>query len=214
MNPNLEFKTTIKRSFLDNCKRELIINSDFIQFEDKDLVTDYFTKFYNSEITDYRYGVKWIQGAKFTIGRDYQIFIRNKENKIIKINFKSFYGINKNLHFKNYSEILTSLWTFHFNKIATDFIEKFQNKVQFSIGNVHFSDENIIIETNSILKKKQNIILWENVRTKDYRTYFAIYSQENPVNINQSYSYKDVWNTAILYTVIRTILKNKKIETY
>lgn len=211
---NLEFKTIIKRSLLDNCKRELIINSDYIQFEDKDLVTDYFTKFYNSEIKDYRYGVKWIRGAKFIIGRDYQIFIRNQENKIIKINFKSFYGINKNLHFKNYSGILNSLWNFHFNKIASDFIEKFQNQEQFSIGNVHFSDENVIIETNSILKKKQNIILWKDVQTKDYRTYFAIYSQENPANINQCYNYKDDWNTAILYTVIRTILKNKEIESY
>ncbi|MFM9986993.1 hypothetical protein, partial [Flavobacterium sp.] len=167
-----------------------------------------------SEITDYRYGVKWIRGFEFTIGREYQIFIKNQENKIIKINFKSFYGINKNLHFKNYSGILNSLWNFHFNKIASDFIEKFKNNEQFSIGNVHFSDENIIIETNSILKKKQNIILWKDLRTKDYRTYFAIYSQENPSNINQCYNYKDDWNTAILYTVIRTILKNKEIEIY
>ncbi|WP_395077814.1 hypothetical protein [Flavobacterium sp.] len=210
MDNNLEFKTIIKRSFLDNSKRQLIINSDYIQFEDKDLATDYFTKFLSSEIKDYRYGVRWIRGAKFTIGRDYQIFIRNNENKIIKINFKSFYGINKSLHFKNYSGILNSLLKFYFNKIASDFIEKFQNQLEFSICNVHFSDKNIMIETNSIIKKKQNTILWKDVRTKDYRTYFAIYSQENPANINQCYNYKDDWNTAILNTVIRTILKNKE----
>ena len=210
---NSEFRTTIKRSLLDNCKRELIINSDYIQFENKDLITDYFTKFHNSEIKDYRYGIKWIRGANFIIGRDYQIFIRNQENKIIKINFKSFYGHNKSLHIKNYSGILNSLWKFHFNKISSDFIEKFQNQIKFSISNVYFSHENIIIETDSILKKKQNIILWKNVRTKDYRTYFAIYSQENPTTINQCYNYQDDWNIEILYTTIRTILKNKENET-
>jgi hypothetical protein len=35
------------------------------------------------------------RGLEFTIGREYQIFIRNHESQTIKIRFKSFYGYRR-----------------------------------------------------------------------------------------------------------------------
>lgn len=209
-----EFKTKIKKSFFTNNDRELIINFDMISFEEKYSVNTSLTQFNKSEIKDYRYGIKWIRGYKFIIGRDYQIFIRNHDNKVLKLNFKSFYGINRNIHSQKFASIVNSLWKFIFSEITSNFLERFQNKDEFTIGEVHFKEEGIIIQTYSLLKKRETVILWENVRTKNYRTYFAIYSQENPAEINRSYSYKDDWNTGVLYSVIRTILKNKGIESY
>lgn len=51
----MEFKTKIKRSFLDNAWRNLIITKDYILFEGKDLANDSHTQFNKSEITAYRY---------------------------------------------------------------------------------------------------------------------------------------------------------------
>jgi hypothetical protein len=208
----LEFKTKIKRSFLDNAWRNLIITKDYILFEDKDLANDSHTQFNKSEITAYRYGVKWIRGAKFTIGRDYQIYIQNIEGKIIKINIKSFYGINKINNYKNYVDITDSLWNLIFKDIANDFLAKHKNGESFSIGKVKFTVDHVIIQKSALLKTKEFSIPWDKLQIKDYRTYLAIFSTENTSEINQCYHYKDDWNTTIIYSVVYSILQQKGIE--
>jgi hypothetical protein len=209
----LEFKTKINRSFLDNAWRNLIITKDYILFEDKDLANDSHTQFNKSDITAYRYGVKWIRGAKFTIGRDYQIYIQNIEGRIIKINIKSFYGINKVTNYKNYVDIIDSLWDLLFKDMATDFIARHKNGESFNIGSVKFTNDHLTIEKNTLLKKKEMSIPWEKMRIKDYRTYLAVFSSENPSEINQCYNYKDDWNTTIIYSVLHSILQQKGIAS-
>ncbi len=58
------------------------------------------------------------------------------------------------------------------------------------------------------------MIPWEKVRTQNYYTYFAIYSEDDARHTNTVHSYKEDWNTNVLYSVLRTILKAKNIETY
>ncbi len=207
-----EIQFSIIRGFLDNRKRQLILNPEFIRFEDKDLVSDSFTQFNKSSITEFRYGINWINGIEFTIGREYQIFIRNQENQVLKLNFKSFYGFKKKEYHRNYIKILGTLWDFYFSDISWNFINKFQREEEFKIGNVAFTKDNITISVSGILKEERKIIPWENVRTKDYQTYFAIYSIEDSLDINRGYSYLDEWNTGILYSVVKSILDVKKIE--
>ena len=67
---------------------------------------------------------------------------------------------------------------------------------------------------SAIFKHKRVEISWENIRTKSYHTYFAIYSVENPSEINRGYNYKEDWNTNVLHSVLRTLLKRKGIENY
>lgn len=208
-----EVKFTVKRGLLDCKLRQLIINSDFIKFEDKNLLSNAFTQFDKHLIKDYRFGVKWIRGFEFTIGREYQIFIRNPDNKVLKINFKSFYGIKKNAHHKLYAEIISALWRFYFSDITSNFIEKFQKEEEFSIGKVHFTKDNLTINVSGILKEEKRTISWDRVKTRDYQTYFAIYSLDDPTNINRGYSYLDDWNTGLLYSVVRTILHYKNVKT-
>ncbi len=97
-----------KRSFTDGKQRRLISNEENFKFEDKDFGNYLFTIFDKEEITDYRFGIRWIR-FEFTYGREYQIFVRNKENKVIKISFKSYFGRKKNILHKLYSDILTEL---------------------------------------------------------------------------------------------------------
>lgn len=207
-----EFQLSIKRGFLNNRERQLIINPEFIKFECNDKLSNEFVQFNKQEITEYRYGIKWIKGIEFTIGREYQIFIRNRDNNILKINFKSLYGFKKNELHKNYVSILNLLWDYYFSDISLNYINKFHRNEEFNIDNVSFTKDYLTISVNGILKGKKISIPWEKVRTKDYYTYFAIYSIDEPANINRGYSYLDEWNTGLLYSVVRSILDFKKIE--
>ena len=143
-----------------------------------------------------------------------RLFIKNEDNNILKINFKSFYGYNKNENHNMYAEIVNTLWHFYFSEISEFYINKFHNEDDFYIGNVLFTKNSIAIKVNGIIKEEIKTILWKNVRTKDYQAYFAIYSIENPASINRGYNYLDDWNTGILYSVVRSILNAKKIEIF
>ena len=68
-----EIQLKIKRGFLDNRERKLIINPEFIKFENKNSISDAYTQFNKDSIIEYRYGINWIEGLYFTIGREYQI---------------------------------------------------------------------------------------------------------------------------------------------
>lgn len=209
----MEFITKIKRSFYDNSERELCINPEFLKFEDKDHKENLYTFLKSEDIIAYRYGIKWIKGLKFIIGREYQIFIKSRENKILKINFKSFYGKNKEANHQNFNEILTALWQNYFGSIASSLIQKHRNNEPFSIEKINFDKEGITIQNNSLLNTKNILIPWSEVRTKDYYNYFAIYSIKDSSSINQCYYYKDDWNTTIIYSVLKTILEEKNIES-
>ena len=210
---NTDKNFLIKRSFLDGINRELIISDTFLKFQNKNLKKNPFTIFEKEEIAEYKYGIRWIS-FRITYGRDYQIFVRNKKGEILKINFKSYFGKNKKEYHQKYIDILNVLWNNFFDEIAQGFLKKFKNNESFKIGNVEFDEVGITIAISGIAKTKKTKISWENVRTKNYYTYFAIYSSQNPSEINRGYNYHDDWNTGVLYSVLRTILKSKNIETY
>lgn len=203
----------IKRGITDNHPRQLIFNELFLMFENKDLVGNQFTTFKKDQITDYSFGVKWMS-YYFVFGREYIITIKNIQNQIIKINFKTYFGRKKKEYNKLYSDIITNLWEYYFEQQASKFIKKNEAGEEFEIGEVIFTEEGIIIKTNSTIKQKKALIPWEKIRTRNFATYFAIYAVDDAATTNRGYSYLNDWNTDVLYSVIRTILSRKNIETH
>ena len=67
----------------------------------------------------------------------------------------------------------------------------------------------IQFQAGIILDKKAQNIPWNDLRTKKNSRYYTIFSKENPDNYKAFY-YLDDWNTAVLYSVSRYILKAKK----
>ncbi|HWW42005.1 hypothetical protein, partial [Pedobacter sp.] len=63
-----------------------------------------------------------------------------------------------------------------------------------------FSKEGIFI--------KNKIIYWEDVGTKVYRTYYTLFSKNDP-KIYKSYNYMDDWNAILVYTLSRHILSER-----
>ena len=205
-------KYIVKRGFTDSHPRELIINESNLKFEDKDSTNPY-TLFLNSDIKDYRFGIRWIR-FELTYGREYHIFVRDKNDKVIKISFKSYFGRKRNYLHQLYINILDELWSCYFSGMVDNYLDKFSNKIDFSINDVLFTENFIEINISGILSQRRKKIYWENVRTSSYWTYFSIYSEENPSEINRGYNYKDDWNTNVLRSTLRTILRDKGIEKW
>lgn len=208
-----QFIFDIKRGITDNCSRELIINEHYLSFEDKDTVNNTFTTFNKEEIIAYRFGIKWTT-FYFTFGREYQIFIQNKVGKEIKINFKTYFGNKKYEYHSKYQEILDYLWDSYFSYSVNNYIDKHNKGEDFQIENVVFTKDCISLKVDDLFKQKEIKILWNDIRTKNYQTYFSIYSITNPKDLNKAFSYLDDWNTGIIYSVLRTILRDKNIESY
>lgn len=203
-----EVRVKIKRSFLDNYQRELHLHSDFIKFEDKDLANDGFTSFKSSEIKEFRYGITFYR-YRFVFGREYQLYIKNFDDKILKIRFSTYFGIKKQEYNELYTKILNSLWDLYFKDQVVSFINEFEAGESFFIGETIINPEGIIISVTKLLKQEKKLIPWKDIGIRKYATYFSIYSKENPREYNRGYSYKEDWNTFVLYNVVQNILENK-----
>lgn len=149
----------------------------------------------------------------FTFGRQYIIEIKGKDGKILRIAFSCYFRRNLNENHKKYTDILDAMWDYHFGEITDSYLSLFRNEVPFTIGNIKFSTEGITMKVDNTLKHNEVHIPWEKVRTQNYHTYFAIYSADD-AHINSTHSYKEDWNTNVLYSVLRTILRDKNIESY
>jgi hypothetical protein len=210
--PQLEDVTAlniiIQRGVFDRKQRQLLITPEFIQFENKSGSTP-FTTFKKEEISEYRYGINWIRGFEFTVGREYVILIRNTSGEVLKINFKSFYGIKKKEYHHEYNLILDKLWEFYFGRVGAKLVNEHKKGNEVTIGNATLTDEGIIFSDSGLLKNQQKLVTWDDVTTKEYYTYLAVYSAIDPAKFNATFSFFKDWNTMVLFSVIKRILQDK-----
>jgi hypothetical protein len=207
-----QFKALLKRGLRDRKPRQLIITDDSISFEDKTFTKDRFTTFEKSEITAYKFGVRWIR-LHLIFGREYVLYIQNRKNDVLKINFKTYFRYKIKQRHELFNDILEALYTYHFNAIIANYVSLYTAKTQFSIGNVIFSEHGITIQSNASLKVRDIFIAWDKIRTKNYYTYFAIYSADDPRNINSAHNYLEDWNSGLLYSIVGSIVKHRNPET-
>lgn len=204
-----EKQFVIRRGIRDNSPRQLILNEKFLSFESK--IKNEPIVFSKDEIAEYSFGINFMR-YDIAFGREYVISIRNDKKQTLKINFKTYFGRKKKVYNQLYTQIISELWNFYFDDVVTNYLEKYEAEEEFKIGEVEFDSQGITISTNSSIKQKSAKIPWEKIRTTDYATYFAIYSIDDAMNINRGYNYLSDWNTPVLYSVVRTILKRKNIE--
>ena len=191
----------IKSSIFDR-ERLLRLSPDYLEFEDKDLKSAPPLRFNADEISAFRCGVKWINGYEFTIGRIYCVDIKSESNKIISLRLKSIYGIRKELLFKKYFNIIDSLYDLYFGNKVHQFIIDFNQGKVIDICGVQFSENGVALD------KKSKYFPWDDVGTKSYQTYFAIYSKSKPDNY-KAFEYNHEWNVWLLPSFSNAILKAK-----
>ncbi|MDR3693979.1 hypothetical protein [Mucilaginibacter sp.] len=204
-----EFNVYIQRGPIDRKKRQLVITSDFIQFEDNNGF-DLFTVFQKEDICEYRYGINWISGYQFTIGREYVIFVRNSSDQVMKISFKSLYGRRKKEYHRLSNNILNTLWDYFFSPITNQLYDEFKKSADITIGRATLTSSGIFVAENGLVKTEKKMIPWENMEIRSYQTYFAVFSTINPAKINAAFSYLNDWNTLVLHSIVKHILNKRK----
>ena len=186
---------TLKETIFDK-ESTLTISPESLEYQNTSL-----SKF---EIDEIRYGVKFIRGSSFYIGRIYCIDVKDVSGTILRIRLKSVYGIRKKALGEKYSAIVHALFENYISDIIQTFINLFTSTVDFELLGITFTQKGII------LNKKNQVIPWDDLGTKNYSRYYAIFSKTNPNNYKALYYLED-WNTTVLYSVSRYILKTKKL---
>ena len=190
---------TIQSTIFDR-PRKLTISDDFIGYDIEGLITDQPSLIMKDEIEAFRSGIKWIKGYQFVIGRIYCIDIQAKNKKILKLRLKSMYGIRKRQLHEKFSKIVNALYGCFFHDIAVKLIDEFIDGKVVEIAGVTLSHEGMT------LNSKMTLISWEDVGTKTYETYYAVFSKSNP-NQYKAFEYVSEWNVDLLYSVLEHVLK-------
>lgn len=139
---------TVVRGLFDGRKRQLIINGNYIKFESKDNKKDLFKIINKKDISGIRYGIHFIKGLEFYIGREYQIFIKSKSGKEVKINFKLFYRRKLKEKHQLFCDIIDKLWSLYLDDMTESFLKKIEEKKIFSCVESSFQQT----ELNLIIK--------------------------------------------------------------
>jgi hypothetical protein len=108
----------IKRNFWDSKARRLTLSPDHIEFEDKAVGEDKPVRLLKEQIKEFRYGVVWLRGFYFYVGRQYQIFVRTHEGEELKIDFLTYYGFRKKELNATYTGVLNTMLDLYFGDIS------------------------------------------------------------------------------------------------
>ncbi|MFY1046326.1 hypothetical protein [Chryseobacterium sp. GP-SGM7] len=193
---------TIIRGLFDTRKRQLIIDEDFLKFENKDHLEDLFTTISKNEIAGVRYGIHFIRGFEFYIGREYQIFIKNHSGKEMKISFKLFYRRKLDEKHQLFCDIVDELWKCYFDDILNQYIRQYNNDEEFNLGGIVFKDTCIQFD------KKE--ISYSDLAIKKYSHYFMIYSKEDQYKNKMLYFLKD--ENAVLVSSLISLITNNVVN--
>jgi hypothetical protein len=200
----LEFM--VRSTILDR-PRSLVIDPEFIEFDDQDQVSKAPTQFSRSEIEGVRYGVKPIRGYRFRIGRIYCIDIRDASNRVIKIRLKSLYRVRIKLLEKKYLEIVNSLFRYYFHDMTWDYLAQLRNGQPVELLGVSLNNQGVLFD------EKVGRISWDFLGTKRYWHYYTLYSEEKP-NDYRAFVFLDDWNAGVLRGVIEVVLRERFPKRY
>lgn len=195
-------ETTIKSNILDR-HRKLTINLDLIEFDDSRAIRPFATQFSRGEVVALRYGVQFIKGYAFVIGRKYCIDIQGLDDRVIKIRLISLYWIKRKTLRDKFYQILKAYFQTHHKDIVNYYLELFNSQIEVNILETKFRVESIVL--------KGREIKWEDLGARNYATYYALFSKATPT-IYQSYNYLNDWNASVIYSLSQTILSSKNLS--
>lgn len=201
VNSGEKLKYMVRSSILDR-SRLLVIDPEYIEFDDQDLVSATPTRFQKSEIEGLRYGVKGIHGYRFRIGRIYCIDVRDVSGRIIKIRLKSVYRVRRKLLGDKYQEIVNSLLKYYFHDMVRGYLQQFQEGQSVELLGVKLNNHALLFD------EKVGWVSWGFLGTKRYWHYYTLYSEESPNNY-RAFVFLDDWNAGVLRGLIEVILKEK-----
>lgn len=157
-----------------------------------------------------RFGIKWITGFEFTVGRIYCFDILNDKKKVMKIRIKTFYGINKKSLNDKYSLLIDHLFDFHYEERVKSNLNEFYDGNDVEIAQVVYNQSGVCLDA----KNKAEMIEWGDLFSKSYFDYYALASVKNPT-IYRTFNYLKEWDAVLIYSFTKSVLeimKNKSEE--
>lgn len=191
----------IKSTILDR-ERLLTVHPDYLSFDDKDLKSAQPTCLEKANIESFRFGVDWISGLYFIIGRTYRIEVRDHEGTCIKIQLRSIYGIRIKKLAKKYNQIYNALHSAYFNDLGLHYIRLVNDGLPFQLAGV-------TLTPHGLEDPKIGALSWNSIGLKAYTTYCAIFDKSEPTRYH-AFDYGIEWNGVLLYSVLEYILKSKQ----
>lgn len=160
------------------------------------------SQFNIDETCSIRFGVKWIKGFEFTIGRVYTIQLKNAYNKKLDIKLLSMYGIKKNESWDIYISILNSILDFLFDNYFVQHLENIKNNKETKICDTIVTTKGVQLTANT------EIIPWKFIELAEFNRYFSITSTIQKNNYRMYYFVED-WDSYILMKVCAYIINEK-----
>ncbi|WP_183560244.1 hypothetical protein [Mucilaginibacter sp. SP1R1] len=154
-------------------------------------------------ITGFRYGVSWINGYTFTIGRQYFIDILDDQQKVTCIKLGSYYGIRKKIYGELWSETIHQLWCNYFVNQYNYYYDLYNIHQTFELCGIRFHFEGIGWDV-------QNTLKWDEIAISSYYSYFMIYNSNNKKQ-NKSRSFANDWNAVVLQALLKKIVEERKV---
>lgn len=158
----------VRSTILDRPRR-LVIDPEFIEFDDHELVSEPPTRFPKAEIDASKYGVNPIRGYQFRIGRIYCIDVRDSSGGIIKIRLKSLYGVRRKLLQEKYLAIVNALYRSYFHDIMREHFRQFQEEQKVDLLGVQLNSQGVWFD------EKTRRIPWEFLGSKRYWHYYTLF---------------------------------------
>ena len=196
----LPLKTYELKSGLFDRKRKLVFTEKYVEFENKDLKGQEFTRFDKADIVDFKHGMDWIVWYKFIVGQRFSITFKDKNNKELKILFKRHFSFKSHYN-QTYSEIVEDIWKYYHQDIMNKYLD------------MSYKDEELIIRGLTLNKNgihlngQSSLLTWDRLDIKDYHRYFAIFDKHNP-QVHSRINYNE-YETEILWSIVKTVLKDK-----
>lgn len=190
----------IKSGFFDR-QRRLFLSDNYLEWEGEDLRGQEHQRINKSDLIDFKCGMDSIEWYEFIVGRKYSFSFKDKKENELKIQFRSYFWMNNEAHHK-YTSILDDVWSLYLAQLVDKSLERFDQHNKIEIQGIKLNDDGILLRT------EKGFIPWNKVAIKDYHRYFAIYHRDN-ANIHSRVSYNE-WGTEILWSCVKTILKERE----
>lgn len=156
------------------------------------------------EINKVRFGLKWVRGFEFVIGRVYCIDISNGADKMIQIRLKSFYGRNKLEMSEKYNGIINHIYKFCLDEKVLGYVKKINHGEEVKIAEMIFNEQGVSLNE----KNRDDLTPWENLNARAYSSYYAL-ADKNQANKHKSLYYLTDWNAALVYSLTRYVLRER-----
>jgi len=186
-----------------HAEMELLLDSGFIQCKSHRSKKTNCVTIQKQDIDGFRYGVKWITGYAFNIGRTYCIDVKAGD-EILQLRIRSVYGIRKQQIHEKYHLLINALFETYFAEQLEQLLSIYHAGADIALEGLIFSQKHIYFPKNNINVK------WADLGTKNYRNYFALFDKCNP-NHHEVFYYLTDWNVALIDFLIFRILSAKGI---